>query len=135
MWLDDTPAHKVWKIDYYDRKKSLLKTLKNFKGLKYRQQIIFKKRNLMIINDSKSTSFASSIGLLKSNDNIYEFDSVYQKHKRSRSSYDISSKWSEERLIYRNRSNSSFSKTLIFIIMILVLLFLYIIDFDLSIFT
>ena len=60
---------------------------------------------------------------------------VYQKQKRSRSSYDISSKWSEERLIYRNRSNSSFSKTLIFIIMILVLLFLYIIDFDLSIFT
>ena len=53
------------------KKKSLLKTLKNFKGLKYRQQIIFKKRNLMIINDSKSTSFASSIGLLKSNDNIY----------------------------------------------------------------
>ncbi len=53
------------------KKKSLLKILNNFKGLKYRQQIIFKKRNLMIINDSKSTSFASSIGLLKSNDNIY----------------------------------------------------------------
>ena len=28
LWLDDTPAHKVWKIEYYDRKKSLLKTLK-----------------------------------------------------------------------------------------------------------
>ena len=28
LWLDNTPAHKVWKIEYYDRKKSLLKTLK-----------------------------------------------------------------------------------------------------------
>ena len=27
LWLDDTPAHRVWKIEYYDRKKSLLKTL------------------------------------------------------------------------------------------------------------
>ena len=27
LWLDDSPAHKVWKIEYYDRKKSLLKTL------------------------------------------------------------------------------------------------------------
>ena len=27
LWLDDTPAHRIWKIEYYDRKKSLLKTL------------------------------------------------------------------------------------------------------------
>jgi hypothetical protein len=27
LWLDETPAHKVWKIEYYDRKKALLKTL------------------------------------------------------------------------------------------------------------
>ena len=27
LWLDDTPAHRSWKIEYYDRKKSLLKTL------------------------------------------------------------------------------------------------------------
>ena len=32
--------------------KSLLKTLNKFKGLKYRQQIIYKKKNLTIINDS-----------------------------------------------------------------------------------
>ena len=49
----------------------LLKTVQNFKGLKYRQQIIFKKNNLTIINDSKSTSFSSSIGVLKVNPNIY----------------------------------------------------------------
>ena len=48
-----------------------MKTLKKFKGLKYRQQIIFNKKNLTIINDSKSTSFASSTGVLKANDNIY----------------------------------------------------------------
>ena len=46
-------------------------TIKKFSGLKYRQQIIFKKNNLTVINDSKSTSFSSSIGLLKSNQNIY----------------------------------------------------------------
>ena len=52
-------------------KKLLKKTIQNFKGLKYRQQIIFKKKNLTIINDSKSTSFSSSIGVLKVNSNIY----------------------------------------------------------------
>jgi UDP-N-acetylmuramoylalanine--D-glutamate ligase len=46
-------------------------TIKKFSGLKYRQQIIFNRNNLTIINDSKSTSFSSSIGLLKSNQNIY----------------------------------------------------------------
>ena len=53
------------------KKKILKKTVQNFKGLKYRQQIIFKKNNLTIINDSKSTSFSSSIGALKTNPNIY----------------------------------------------------------------
>ena len=47
-----------------------LNTIKKFKGLKYRQQIIFKNNSLTIINDSKSTSFSSSIGFLKSNSNI-----------------------------------------------------------------
>ena len=46
-------------------------TIKKFSGLKYRQQIIFKRNNLTVINDSKSTSFSSSIGLLKTNQNIY----------------------------------------------------------------
>jgi len=53
------------------KNKVLLKTIQNFKGLKYRQQIIFKKNNLTIINDSKSTSFSSSIGILKAHHNIY----------------------------------------------------------------
>ena len=49
----------------------LFKAVQDFKGLKYRQQIIYKKNNLTIINDSKSTSFSSSIGILKTNSNIY----------------------------------------------------------------
>ena len=53
------------------KKKLLLRTVQNFNGLKYRQQTVFKKRNLKIINDSKSTSFSSSAGVLKSNLNIY----------------------------------------------------------------
>ena len=52
-------------------KKILLKSLNNFKGLKYRQQIFFENKNLTIINDSKSTSFASSENLLKNLDDIY----------------------------------------------------------------
>ena len=53
------------------KKNLLLKTFKNFKGLNYRQQIIFKNKYLTIINDSKSTSFSSSIGVLKTNENVY----------------------------------------------------------------
>ena len=51
--------------------KILLKTLNKFKGLKYRQQIVFENKNLVIINDSKSTSFASSENLLKDLKYIY----------------------------------------------------------------
>ena len=51
--------------------KNLIKTLNRFKGLKYRQQIIYEKKNLTIINDSKSTSFASSENLLKSLNKVY----------------------------------------------------------------
>tara|TARA_Y100001958_G_C21242585_1_gene570953 strand:+ start:427 stop:1725 length:1299 start_codon:yes stop_codon:yes gene_type:complete len=47
------------------------KSIQQFKGLKYRQQIIFKSKKLTIINDSKSTSFASSIGVLKNYSNIF----------------------------------------------------------------
>ena len=52
-------------------KRLLIKTIQNFKGLKYRQQIIHKSKFLTIINDSKSTSFSSSIGVLKVNNNIH----------------------------------------------------------------
>ena len=49
----------------------LLKTLKNFKGLSYRQEIIHNSKFLKVINDSKATSFSSSERLLKSLKSIY----------------------------------------------------------------
>jgi len=53
------------------KKDPLVKTLKKFKGLKYRQEIIFQSNELTIINDSKATTFSSSTGLLKSLTNVY----------------------------------------------------------------
>jgi len=50
---------KILKI----KKDSLVKTLKRFKGLKYRQEIIFQSNKLTIINDSKATTFSSSASL------------------------------------------------------------------------
>ena len=62
------------------KKNLLVKTIQKFNGLKYRQQIILKRKYLTIINDSKSTSFSSSIALLKANDNIYWLlGGVYKK--------------------------------------------------------
>ncbi|MDC3173774.1 UDP-N-acetylmuramoyl-L-alanine--D-glutamate ligase [Candidatus Pelagibacter sp.] len=51
--------------------KKLIKTINKFKGLDYRQQIIFDKKNLTIINDSKSTSFASSENVLQNLNDVY----------------------------------------------------------------
>ncbi len=62
------------------KKHLLQKTIKNFKGLKYRQQIIIQKKYLTIINDSKSTSFSSSVGILKKDSNIlWLLGGVYKK--------------------------------------------------------
>ena len=58
---------KILKI----RKKDLLKTLKGFSGLKYRQQIIYKSKKITIINDSKATSFSSSASILRSLNNVH----------------------------------------------------------------
>ena len=48
------------------KNKTLFKTINNFKGLKYRQEIIFKSKKCTLINDSKSTSYSSSMNILKS---------------------------------------------------------------------
>jgi len=58
---------KILKI----KKNSLIKTLKKFKGLKYRQEIIFHSKKLTIINDSKATTFSSSVSLLRSLNNVH----------------------------------------------------------------
>jgi UDP-N-acetylmuramoylalanine--D-glutamate ligase len=53
------------------KKNLLIKTLKKFKGLKYRQETIYQSKKLTIINDSKATTFSSSVSLLKSLANVY----------------------------------------------------------------
>ena len=50
---------------------SVITTINKFKGLNFRQQIIFDSKNLRIINDSKSTSFSSSIDLIRSYKNVF----------------------------------------------------------------
>ncbi len=49
----------------------IIKKINSFKGLKYRQEIVYRKNNINFINDSKSTSFASSVNILKSSRLIY----------------------------------------------------------------
>ncbi|MBD1152456.1 UDP-N-acetylmuramoyl-L-alanine--D-glutamate ligase [Pelagibacterales bacterium SAG-MED22] len=61
---------KICKILKINEKK-ILRTINKFKGLKYRQQIIFVNNYLTVINDSKSTSLASSENLLKNLKNVY----------------------------------------------------------------
>ena len=51
--------------------KKILRIVNNFKGLKYRQEIIYKNNRITIINDSKSTSFSSSINVLKSLNKVF----------------------------------------------------------------
>ena len=50
---------------------NIFNSLNSFKGLRFRKQIVYKKKNLSIINDSKSTSFSSTAGLLSTYKNIY----------------------------------------------------------------
>ena len=58
---------KVLKIN----RSIFFKTINSFQGLPFRQQVIYDCSKFQIINDSKSTSLASSIALLKSYKNIY----------------------------------------------------------------
>ncbi len=53
------------------KKKIVKKTINNFKGLPFRQEIIYQNKKVMIMNDSKSTSFSSSSNILKSFTNIH----------------------------------------------------------------
>ena len=53
------------------KKKIIIDTVNSFKGLNYRQQIIYNSKKVIIINDSKSTSFSSSINLISSYQNIF----------------------------------------------------------------
>ena len=58
---------KNLKISY----KKIIKVTNKFKGLDFRQQIIYESKKLTIINDSKSTSLSATLPLLESFKNIY----------------------------------------------------------------
>ncbi len=51
--------------------KKIINVVNKFKQLDFRQQIIYRSKKLIIINDSKSTSLSSTIPLLESFTNIY----------------------------------------------------------------
>ena len=51
--------------------KSLINSLRSFKGLPHRHEIFCKKKNKVFINDSKATSFEASKFALKGNRNIF----------------------------------------------------------------
>ncbi len=51
--------------------KKIINVANNFEQLNFRQQIIYQSKKLIIINDSKSTSFSSTLPLLESFKNIY----------------------------------------------------------------
>ncbi len=51
--------------------KKIINVSNKFKQLDFRQQIIYRSKKLIIINDSKSTSFSSTLPLLESFKNIY----------------------------------------------------------------
>ena len=87
------------------KKNLLIKSIKKFKGLKYRQQILVNKKYLKIINDSKSTSFSSSLGLLKDNKNIYWLlGGVYKKGDK----FNLSKKYFSNIKAYVYGKNKSF---------------------------
>lgn len=53
------------------KNQKIFKVVNSFKELNFRQQVLYKNKKLLIINDSKSTIFSSSINLLESYKNIY----------------------------------------------------------------
>ena len=53
------------------KNQKVFKVANSFKELNFRQQILYKNKKLLIINNSKSTNFSSSINLLESYKNIY----------------------------------------------------------------
>ena len=93
------------------------------------------KSNLFKLNRNRRYNYTPRYYQGKEIENPYDFDSIFTKYRDTYNANDFGKKWQEARLASRNRSNRSFSPTLLIIIGVLVLIFLYIIDFDLSIFS
>ena len=53
------------------KKNKIFENINNFKGLKFRQQMIYKSKKITLINDSKATSYSSTLSILKSLKNVF----------------------------------------------------------------
>ena len=51
--------------------KIIIKALKEFKGLPHRQEVVFSKKNILCVNDSKATSFEACLQSLGNYNNIF----------------------------------------------------------------
>ena len=63
-------AYVVGKILKFNDK-YFINTLKNFKGLKHRNEVVYKNKKLLVINDSKATNLSAAIFSIKSYKSIY----------------------------------------------------------------
>ncbi|MDA8699077.1 hypothetical protein N9M11_03035 [Flavobacteriaceae bacterium] len=93
------------------------------------------KANLFKLNRNKRYNYTPRYYQGKTIDNLYEFDSKFNKYRETYNENDLGKKWNDVRLENRNRSNRAVTPLLLIIIAVLTLAFLFIIDFDLSIFS
>jgi len=63
-------AYKIAK-NFNIKNKTIIKALNRFKGLSHRQEIVFSKKNILCVNDSKATSFDASLQSLSTYNKIY----------------------------------------------------------------
>ncbi|MDO7541994.1 MAG: hypothetical protein ACKVJM_00790 [Flavobacteriales bacterium] len=93
------------------------------------------KANLFKLNRNKRYNYTPRYYQGKTIENLYDFDSKFNKYRETYNENDLAKQWQDARLENRNRSNRSFNPTLLVAIAVLTLIFLFIIDFDLSIFS
>ncbi len=93
------------------------------------------KANLFKLNRNKRYNYTPRYYKGKTIQNLYEFDSKFNKYRDTYNDNDLGKKWQDARIDSRNRSNRSVNPILLIIIAVLTLFFLFIIDFDLSIFS
>ena len=93
------------------------------------------KANLFKLNRNKRYNYTPRYYQGKTIENLYDFDSKFNKYRETYNENDLAKQWQDARSENRNRSNRSFNTTLLVAIAVLTLIFLFIIDFDLSIFS
>jgi len=93
------------------------------------------KANLFKLSRNKRYNYTPRYYQGKTIENLYDFDSKFNKYRETYNENDLGKQWQDARLENRNRSNRTLNPTLLIVIAILTFIFLFIIDFDLSIFS